>query len=56
MMGYPRTIDALALDEAVFLYGRAREITADTRRTEHRQQKAREQAAKGGGHKPSRVR
>ena len=38
LLGQPRTIDALALDEAVFWASRAEEITSDTRRTVHRNQ------------------
>ncbi|WP_407572140.1 hypothetical protein [Deinococcus altitudinis] len=40
MFGLPQTIDALALDEALFWAARAQEINADTRRTVHRREQA----------------
>lgn len=36
VLGWPRTLDALALDQAVFWASRAEELDADTRRTLHR--------------------
>lgn len=40
VLGWPRTLDALALDQALFWASRAEELDADTRRTLHRDAKS----------------